>query len=121
MVKGLPVKWGACSHTIFLGYTISLICWKDLAAVEVDGDIKIFHATTGICTSTLSGHADTVCCLTISLDGTLLGSGSYDGTIKLWDIQTGGVVKTVCSYCTSLSISPDCIIIASGNSDGSIC
>ena len=32
--------------------------------------------------------------LAFSLDGTLLVSGSEDGAIKLWDVQTGGVVKT---------------------------
>ena len=132
MVKGLPVKWGACSHTIQPGYITALICWKDLITVGLTDNIKIFHAATGICKSTLSGHSGSVNSLTISLDGMLLGSGSHDNTIKLWDIQTGGVVKTF--YChsdgacynphygwiSSLSISPDCNMIASGCSDGTI-
>ena len=126
VVKGLPVKWGAHSHTILPGCTTALVCWKDLIAVGLTYDIKIFYTATGICTSTLSGHTGSVNSLAISLDGTLFGSGSHDYTIKLWDIQTGGVVKTfhysvdhnsfyaLCAGpISSLSISPDCIMIAS--------
>ena len=50
-------------------------------------------------------------------------SGSDDGRVKLWDIQTGGVVKTFCGHTNwvlSVSISPDCTTISSGSSDRTI-
>ena len=50
-------------------------------------------------------------------------SGSDDWDVKLWDVQTGGVVKTFCGHTdlvTSVSISSDCITIASGSPDRTI-
>ena len=36
---------------------------------------------------TLKGHADVVWSVSFSPDGTLLASGSLDGTLKLWDMS----------------------------------
>ena len=50
-------------------------------------------------------------------------SGSDDGNVKLWDVQTGGVAKTFCGHTgwvRSVSISPDCTTIASGSQDTTI-
>ena len=61
--------------------------------------------------------------VTFSSDGTSLVSGSDDKTLKLWDVQTGGVVKTFhghTSWILSLSVSSDCTTIASGSSDNTI-
>jgi len=44
--------------------------------------------------------------------------------VKLWDVQTGGVIKTFCGHASdvySVSISPDSITLASGYKDNSIC
>jgi WD40 repeat protein len=71
----------------------------------------------------LSGHTDDVRSLAFSPDGTSLVSGSDDKTLILWDIQTGGVVKTFHGHTdavTSTSISSDCTIIASGSVDKTI-
>ena len=38
---------------------------------------------------TLIGHTDTLSSIAFSPDGKLLASGSYDITIKLWDVTTG--------------------------------
>ena len=58
------------------------------------GDIFVLDTVTGSRKSIFSEHNENVTSLAFSLDGTMLVSGSEDGTIKLWDIQTGGVVKT---------------------------
>jgi len=68
----------------------------------------------------LTGHTDAVRSLTFSSDGISLVSGSHDRTVKLWDVQTGGIVKTFhghTGWVLSVSISADSTIIASGSGD----
>ena len=43
----------------------------------------------GETTSTLKGHGDHVESVAFSPDGTLLTSGSWDGTAQVWDVGTG--------------------------------
>ena len=82
--------------------------------------IVTLNAVIGSKIAVFSGHNGWVRSLTFSPDGTLLVSGSDDGTIKLWDMQTGGVVKTFGNQhykIYSVSISVDCATIASGFGD----
>ena len=59
--------------------------------------------------------------LTFSSDGTLLVAGGHDNTVSLWDMQTGGLVKTLHTEgVSSVSISLDCTMIASGSQDKTI-
>ena len=125
MVKGLQAKWGTCSRTVSFGSSpYSLSCWKDLIAVGLwSGDIIILDAIAGVPMFVLSCHTDVVNSLAFSLDGVFLISGSYDTTVNLWDIQTGGVIKTFSGhtrFVLSVSISLDCTVIASGSVDNTI-
>ena len=124
VIKGLPTGWGKCSHTIRMGsYPLALTCWKDTIAVGLaSGDIVILDEITGIQTAILSQHNYSVSSVAFLPDGTSLVSGSHDSTIKLWDVQTGGVIKTFhhASHVFSVSISADCSMIASGSSDKTI-
>jgi WD40 repeat protein len=126
VIKGLPTEWGMCSRTTVLGsYTQTLSYhYSSIAVGSEPGDIIILDTITGIQTAILSEHTEEVNCVVFSLDGTLLVSGSGDNTVKLWDIQTGGVVKTFYGHtdCVlSVSISADCTQIASGSDDHTIC
>ena len=79
---------------------------------------------TGVQTCALPIYTKDVNCLTFSSDGTSLVSGSQDSSVKLWDLQTGGVVKTFSGHTDavlSVSISPDLATIASGSPDKTIC
>jgi WD40 repeat protein len=63
-----------------------------------DDDAKfvvVIEAATGTVISTLNGHEGNVCKVAFSPDDSLLISGSHDKTVRLWDIQTGGLVKTL--------------------------
>ena len=117
VVKGHPDKWGSCTRVVSLHHDPkALVCWKDTIAVGLDsGDIMILDAITGSGKLVLSGHVRGVTSLAFSPDGTLLVSGSDDDTIKLWDMQTGEVMKTFYDSVYSVSISPDAITIASGS------
>ncbi|WP_250855269.1 WD40 repeat domain-containing protein [Anabaena sp. PCC 7938] len=44
---------------------------------------------------TLTGHNDFVISLVVSADSKTLASSSADGTIKIWDITTGKLIKTL--------------------------
>ena len=46
------------------------------------------------CTKTLVGHAECVSCLS-KLDENTIVSGSYDYSIKIWNLITGTCVRTL--------------------------
>ena len=123
VVKGLPAGWGKCSRTVTCDSMTSLSCWNNTIAVGSRRDIIILDAVTGSQTAIFSGHTDQVRCLAFSLDGKSLASGGKDHTINLWDMQTGGVVKTFPdsgSRVDSISISANLSTIASITHLGSI-
>lgn len=69
---------------------------------------------------TLSGHSDEVRSVATSADGTLAVSGSYDNTVKVWDLQTGeAIARFVADHAIhSCAISPDKKTIVAGDSGG---
>ena len=124
MIGGCPEKWETHSRVVSFEHTPeALAYWKDIVAVGLSsGEIMVLDVVTGSRKSVLSEHKDSVKSLSFSSDGTLLVSGGRDKAIKLWDIQTGGVMKTFNSThrVSAVSISPDAVTIASGSQDNEI-
>ncbi len=58
-------------------------------------EIEIFELATGKLTKHLLGHRNTTNCLAISPDDAILVSGSRDGAIKFWDLETGESTASV--------------------------
>ena len=56
-----------------------------------DGSIKIWDARTTTCSATMTGHTGWVNVIHFLDDGKLI-SGSYDRTLKLWDLSRGGIL-----------------------------
>jgi len=72
---------------------------------------------------TLKGHTHWVWSVSFSPDGSLLASGSYDSTIKLWRVADGSLVRTLkghTDWVNSVSFSPDGRLLASGSEDNTI-
>lgn len=67
-----------------------------LAACQNDSQIAIVEPTTGLRRFTLRGHPQvaSVLCASFSPDDSGLVSGSDDGTVIMWDMQTGGIIRT---------------------------
>ncbi len=71
----------------------------------------------------LTGHDDTINQIAWSPDQKTLASASYDNTIKLWDLTTGGVPRTLYGHrdwVSSVSWSPDGKYLASASGDNTI-
>ncbi len=69
---------------------------------------------------TLYGHTHVVLSVAFSPEGTRLASGSYDGTIKLWDAVTGSELNTLRGHIdgvTSVTFSPNGDYLASASYD----
>ena len=125
VIRGLPAEWGRCSRTVPLTHMpVCLSYWNNtIAAGLQSGDIVIMNAIAGRKTGLFSGHSDTVMSVKFSSDGVFLASGSSDRTIKLWDMQTGGIVRAFLGHeqwVSSVSISADSTILASGSGDNTI-
>lgn len=69
---------------------------------------------------TLNGHTNGVHSVVVSPDGKLLASGSYDNTVKLWEIESRKEIASLTghtSHVYSVAFSPDGKLLASGSHD----
>ncbi|TRU36548.1 MAG: hypothetical protein EWV50_03890 [Microcystis aeruginosa Ma_MB_F_20061100_S20] len=71
----------------------------------------------------LEGHNGNVNSVSFSPDGKTLATGSYDETIKLWNVETGKEIRTLSGHnegVSSVSFSNDGKILATGSYDETI-
>jgi WD40 repeat protein len=83
-----------------------------VAAGLSNGTIRLWTTDQGKAALTLSGHRYAVRAIAISSDGQRLASTSSDRTIKLWNLQTGQLLRTMTlqpadGMATTLLLSPD--------------
>lgn len=72
---------------------------------------------------TLPRHGRDALTAVFSPDGSILATGSDDGTIKLWNSSSGNLIRTISghsSYILSIAFSPDGRTLASGGADNQV-
>src|SRR5205823_11770320 len=72
---------------------------------------------------TLTGHTQEITSLVFSADGRLLASAGRDKTVRVWDLKTGSVVRTLDNLgaeINSLALSPDGKLLAAANADKTV-
>ena len=96
---------------------------KPWLAVAQKREIVLINYATEIHLGVFKGHTDNVRGVAFSPDGALLASGSYDGSCRLWSVQSQEPVgKPLTEYTTgvsSVAFSPDGTLLASGSYDQS--
>ncbi len=76
-------------------YGLKLVSSNQLASVSKDTKITIWNTALGTY-NTLSGHTSEIrYSIDMFNDGKTLVSGSYDLTIKLWNVNTGSCSNTI--------------------------
>jgi endonuclease YncB( thermonuclease family)/tricorn protease-like protein len=69
------------------------------------------------------GHTKVVSSVALTADGKTLATGSYDNTIKLWDVATGKERGTLTGHTNSVhsvALTPDGKTLASGSQDDTV-
>jgi WD40 repeat protein len=94
-VKGIPAEWGACYRTV------SLETWSSRPSHAKQHhcswfglwEIIVLDAITGSQAAVLSGHTDCLMSVVFHQMGNYLYLEVIDKTVRLWDVQTGGVIE----------------------------
>ncbi|MEM6752517.1 MAG: WD40 repeat domain-containing protein, partial [Cyanobacteria bacterium P01_C01_bin.38] len=74
-------------------------------------------------TNALEAHTNWVYGVSFSPDGKMLASASGDNSVKLWDTNTGKLIKTLTghtNFVNGVSFSPDGKMLASASADNSV-
>ncbi len=94
-----------------------------LLAVVSSVGIWLYNTETLQELALLTGHTGDVASVSFSPNGSTLASGSWDETVRLWDVATGSLKTELTGHTdevASVSFSPDGLTLASGGSYGAI-
>ena len=83
------------------------------------GEVRVWRKEGKLLHLAWQAHGDTVRALAFNPDGDTLATGSWDGDIKLWDIESGAMLwaNQLIDNIESLAFAPDGCTLASGGGD----
>ncbi|XP_035509373.1 WD repeat-containing protein 18-like [Morone saxatilis] len=82
----MSVTFDPCEYFLFCGGSDGNIFQVSLCSQNLSRDKSFQSDSDG--NQVFKGHRNLVTCLSVSMDGTLLLSGSHDETVRLWDVQS---------------------------------
>uniref|UniRef100_G3PJ85 WD repeat domain 18 n=1 Tax=Gasterosteus aculeatus aculeatus TaxID=481459 RepID=G3PJ85_GASAC len=85
-VEIMSVTFDPCEYFLFCGGSDGNIFQVSLCSQSLSRDKTFQSDNDG--NQVFKGHRNLVTCLSVSMDGTLLLSGSHDETARLWDVQS---------------------------------
>ncbi len=87
------------------------------------GEARIWRMADGGLVGSFAGHMDSIYAASLSPDGKLLATSSYDQQIKLWDVSSGEELRTLSGHNDAvfdLAFRPDGKILASASGDRTV-
>src|SRR5258708_3280562 len=91
------------------------------AAGSKRGEVRVWRDGGRTLHLVSQAHTDTTSTLAFSLDERLLASGSWDGSLKLWDLEHGTLLwERLTSNINCLAFAPDGSLLANGGDDALI-
>jgi len=97
-IRVWSVRDGRCTH-ILAGHSTS-VYWADFYAhgqriVSAAGrELRLWAVASNHCERTLHGHTDDICACNVSADQRLVLSTSQDGTVRVWELDSGRCTQT---------------------------
>lgn len=110
------VTWNDSQIETSNTYAYRIKAYTDLNHSDYSEIINVgYIITDATLQRTLTGHSNKVHNISISSNGQILASGSWDGTVKLWNINDGTLIFTLpvqSAEVLAMAMSPDGQIIA---------
>ncbi len=116
-IKGVPTRRWLLQG---LGGAVGLAVVAGATFVELQPGRLLWRLRYDPSIRTFTGHSDIVTSVAFAPDGRTAVSGSYDKTLKLWDVATGREIRTFTGHygaVTSVAFAPDGRAALSGSSD----
>ncbi|HKB38866.1 MAG TPA: c-type cytochrome domain-containing protein, partial [Gemmataceae bacterium] len=96
--------------------------------VGTAGEVRLYRPDKGAWVpagdaAKLKGHADAIYALAFRPDGKVLATAGYDRLIKLWDLETGKLLRDLKDHSDAVygvAFSPDGKLLASGSADRTV-
>ncbi len=99
-------------------YALAFSPEGSLLALAAGSGIQLLSTADYTLVETLVGHTATVTAVSFRPDGRRLASSSFDGSVRLWDVEEGEELRSIeghNSWVRAVSFSPDGRLVGSGS------